>query len=103
MRAHRFPLELPVRYRRLGEDGWLDGKTENISHSGVLFRVEQPFDVDTPVEIRITLPFAIPTGTASEVVCQARIVRAEMRSAGPPAVLAAAFSQQRLVPVGNHA
>ncbi len=100
MRAQRFPLQLPVRYRRTGEAGWLDGKTENISHSGVLFRVQQPFDVDTTIEIRITLPLAVAAGAASEVVCQARIVRAETRPAAPPA-LAAAFSEQRLVPLPN--
>jgi len=98
MRAQRFPLKLSIRYRRVGEAGWLDGKTENISDSGVLFRVEQPFDVDTPIEIRITLPARTP----SEVVGQARIVRAEIRPAGPPAALAAEFSQQRLVPFPNH-
>jgi len=102
MRAQRFPLELPIRYRRVGEAGWLDGKTENISHSGVLFRVDQPFDIDTPIEIRIALPLTIPAGTASEVIGQARIVRTETRPAGPRAALAAAFSRPRLVPVPNH-
>ena len=98
VRAQRFPLELPVRYRRVGETVWLDGKTENISHSGVLFRVEQPFDVDTPVEIRITLPATTSGSTGSEVLCQARIVRAEVRP-DPTVALAAAFSREQLVPV----
>ena len=101
MRAQRFPLELPVRYRRVGEDVWLDGQTENISRSGVLFRVEQPFDVDTAVEIRIALRATSPGSAGSEVICQARIVRAEVRR-DPTVALAAAFSQQQLVPVPNH-
>ena len=100
MRAQRFPLELPIRYRRVGDLEWLDGITEDISHSGVLFRVEQTFDVDTAIDVRIVLPAAMPAGTASEVVCQARIVRAEM-SRAERAALAAAFSQQRLIPLPN--
>src|SRR5438093_1219765 len=48
MRATRFPLRLPVRYRPLGKPEWRQGQTENISHSGALFRVEAPLPVDTP-------------------------------------------------------
>src|SRR3974390_2499968 len=36
-RAQRFNLQLPLRYRRVGEEGWRSGTTENISRSGMLF------------------------------------------------------------------
>src|SRR3974390_258670 len=36
-RAQRFNLHLPLRYRRVGEQGWRNGTTENISRSGMLF------------------------------------------------------------------
>src|SRR5580693_43962 len=36
-RAQRFQLHLPLRYRRLGEQQWHVGTTENISRSGLLF------------------------------------------------------------------
>lgn len=55
MRATRFPLRLPVRYRPLGKPEWHQGQTENISHSGALFRVEAPLPVDTRVEFRLVL------------------------------------------------
>lgn len=105
MRAQRFALELPVRYRPVGEAEWLDGKTENISHSGVLFHAEKSLGIDTPIEIKIALPVATPAGAGSEVICRARIVRTETREAEPPAALAAAFSECQLVrdPVPNHA
>jgi hypothetical protein len=94
MRAERFPLELPVRYRRVGEAAWLQGTTQNISYSGVLFHADEPLDVDTLVEISITLAVAAP----SQVLCQARIVRAEARPSGPPAALSAAFLEYQLFP-----
>jgi len=101
VRAQRFPLDLPLRYRRVGETVWMDGTTENISHSGVLFRVGKPLDVDSPVEIRITLPATSQSSPGSQVICQARIVRAEMRS-DQSIALAAAFSRQQLVPTQIH-
>src|SRR5919201_4493816 len=55
MRATRFPLRLPVRYRPLGKPEWQQGQTENISHTGALFRVEAPLPVDTRVEFRLVL------------------------------------------------
>ena len=55
MRATRFPLRLPVRYRPLGKPEWQQGQTENISHSGALFRVEALLPVDTRVEFRLVL------------------------------------------------
>lgn len=101
MRAQRFPLDLPVRYCRVGETVWMDGTTENISHSGVLFRVGQPLDIDSPVEIRITLPATSPGSPGSQIICQARIVRAEMRR-DQSIALAAAFLRQQLVPAQIH-
>ena len=55
MRATRFPLRLPVRYRPLGKPEWQQGQTENVSHTGALFRVEAPLPVDTRVEFRLVL------------------------------------------------
>jgi hypothetical protein len=55
MRATRFPLRLEVRYRPLGKPDWQQGQTENISHSGALFRADAPLPVDTRVEFRLVL------------------------------------------------
>ena len=40
-RAQRFNLQLPLKYRPIGEDDWRAGTTENISRSGMLFRAEE--------------------------------------------------------------
>jgi PilZ domain-containing protein len=93
MRAHRFPLTLPIRCRRAGEDGWMEGVTINISSSGVLFRTSEPLDVDTQVEMAIALgESATPEG---ELWCDGHIVRIDAGDSTTPS-MAAAFSRYDL-------
>jgi hypothetical protein len=75
MRASRFPLHLPLRYRPIGEPEWLEGTIENISHSGVFFHVDDILQPDTGVEFRLRLPSETPTNGAPEVSCRGRVVR----------------------------
>jgi hypothetical protein len=71
-RAQRFALELVLRYRRPGQTAWSEGRTENISRSGVLFRADGPLPVDAALELSFVLPVGkAPTG----VRCRGRIVR----------------------------
>ena len=90
MRAQRFPLELSVRYRCIGESEWLTSTTENISRSGMLFHGVRPLDVDTQIEISIAMPHVAPASAAAEVRCRAQIVRIAP-SSGQQTVMAAAF------------
>ena len=55
-RATRVLLRLPVRYRVVGATDWREGKTENISRSGVLFLADDLIAVDSEVELSFTLP-----------------------------------------------
>jgi PilZ domain-containing protein len=81
MRAPRFPLTLPVRYRSLGASEWHVGQTQNISRSGVLVRAEDGVDVDTPVELRVELPVTFASGSDSaEIWCRGRVVRTVCQS-----------------------
>jgi CheY-like chemotaxis protein len=78
-RAQRFQLHLPLRYRRLGESQWHEGKTENISRSGMLFQADlQGDDALQPhsqLEINLVLPAEIAGLSATEVVCRGEVVR----------------------------
>ena len=74
-RAQRFNLQLPLRYRRLGEPGWRKGTTENISRSGLLFRAEEALQPNAQVEINLVLPVEIAGLAATEVVCRGEVVR----------------------------
>lgn len=64
-----------MRYRVTGNLAWRDGRTVNISDSGVLFRAEDPLVVDTRIEIRLVLPSPATEGSQPEISCQGRIVR----------------------------
>jgi hypothetical protein len=75
MRALRYNLELSVRYRPAGGVGWLDGTTQNVSASGVLFHASTPLAANTSVELRLALPVGTAPDAFSEVICNGRIVR----------------------------
>ncbi len=95
LRAPRFQLHLPLKYRRLDEDRWHNGETRNISRSGLLFQAEgelQPRDLQPNVqlEINLVLPAEIAGLSPTEVVCRGEIVRT-VQAAGeriPPALAA---------------
>ena len=71
-RAKRFDVPVPLRYRLAGTAAWSEGRIENISRSGLLFRAERPLPVDTAVE----MTFALPVGPAGrDLFCRGRIVR----------------------------
>jgi CheY-like chemotaxis protein len=74
-RAQRFNLNLPLRYRLLGEEHWRLGTTENISRSGLLFRAEEMLQPSSQLEINLVLPAEIAGLSAAEVICRGEIVR----------------------------
>ena len=95
MRAPRFPLECPLRYRSIGSSQWICGMTENIGRSGVLFRTDRIVDVETNVEVEITLTWE---AGGSQLSCSGRVVRAEPRFARPWGV-AVTFLEAELRPL----
>jgi hypothetical protein len=74
-RAQRFYLQLPLRYRRLGEEEWHVGTTENISRSGMLFEADELLQLAAQLEINLVLPAEIAGLSATEVVCRGEVVR----------------------------
>jgi len=74
-RAQRFDFQLPLRYRASGETAWQEGRTENISRTGVLFWVGRSMEAHTPVEISFEMPVEVGGERGAEVVCQGEIVR----------------------------
>ncbi len=74
-RATRFDLHLPLKYRLVGESGWREGTTENISRSGMLFQAEEVIAPNAQLEINLVLPAEIAGLAAAEVVCRGEVVR----------------------------
>ncbi len=66
---------MTIRYRGAGEVNWQQGRVENISRSGVLFRAEHLLEPKTPVEMKFALPVEISHEAAAEVICSGIIVR----------------------------
>lgn len=54
---------------------WHDGKTENISRSGVLIRAEDYLPEQAEVECRLTLAVESLRGQTAELSCRGHVVR----------------------------
>jgi hypothetical protein len=78
--SDRFPIEREVRYRvlnkRSGEETG-DGKTINISSSGVLFTAEHMLLPGRRMELAISWPAQLNNKTALKLVARGRVVRFE--------------------------
>jgi two-component system, cell cycle sensor histidine kinase and response regulator CckA len=74
-RAQRFQLHLPLRYRRIGENAWHQGTTENISRSGMLFKADEVLQPSAQLEINLVLPAELAGLSPTEVVCRGEVVR----------------------------
>lgn len=98
MRAPRYIIGLPFFYRRKGKRAWLEGRTENISRTGVLFRTEQLVDQQTPIEMRFSLPAEVSGEPAALVACRGLVVRV-VPAATPDALpaVAATISKYRII------
>src|SRR5579864_2095972 len=93
-RVQRFHIQLPLRYRRLGEKEWHAGTTENISRSGMLFEGDEVLQPAAQLEINLVLPQEIAGLSSTEVVCRGEVVRTvEQRGETPSPALAARILQ----------
>jgi len=75
LRARRFSIQTVLRYRATSDGNWHEGRTENISQSGVLFRAENAVPPRTPLEMRFVLPLAMSVERPAEVLCRGVVVR----------------------------
>jgi PAS domain S-box-containing protein len=101
-RATRFDLHLPLKYRLVGESGWREGKTENISRSGMLFQAEEPIAPNAQLEINLVLPAEIAGLSAAEVVCRGEVVRTVDKESGTVSPTLAAKILQYHFQHGSH-
>lgn len=98
VRAPRFPLQLAVRYRQVGANGWCLGCTENISRSGVLVRTDGPVEVDVPIELRLEMPVIPAHHEPAEIWCRGRVVRTIASADQPSTRYAVAIEEYDFLP-----
>jgi len=97
-RARRFPLHFRVYYRETNSPIWFEGRTENISHTGMLFRCSCPLRLEIVVELRLKLAVGIGDDYPAEVFCKGTVVRVERGRVLPaPTALAVAIQRYRIV------
>lgn len=95
-RARRYALHLLLRYRTGTSAEWQDGRTENISSSGVLFEGTPGLQLNDLVELNMTMPGTVDD-TPSRLVCVGRVVRhQDQRGASRQPAFAVAFSDYRI-------
>ena len=96
-RAQRFPIRIPVHYREPGGRAWVEGKTENISRSGVLLRTESVLSPKTKVEMKLDPQVVIMDKARCEIFCEGEVVRTEeSKSRGAPLAVAVTIQHYRL-------
>jgi len=76
-RAPRYSIRVAMLYRLPGNKQWRQGRTENISRSGVLFRTDRQMTVEAPIEMLLALPVEVAGGRNASVICRGRVVRME--------------------------
>jgi hypothetical protein len=98
-RAPRYQVGIRLRYRPVGESIWREGKSENISRTGVLFQPEAALSRDTPIEMLLEMPAAV-AASAGMLIRRGRIVRGVPPSSleDRPAYAAAAFDYDYVHP-----
>jgi hypothetical protein len=76
VRATRYTVAMPLKYRRVGEEEWHTGVAENISQTGIFFRTDRALTEEEVIEINFTLR-ALPGPENSAKACTAIIVRSD--------------------------
>jgi hypothetical protein len=91
-RAARFLVQLPVRYRTADSTEWHEARTENVSHTGVLFRTKSILKPSTMVDVRLEVPPTRADGSHAEVICKCEVVRVDKKTRGNKNSPALAFA-----------
>lgn len=91
-RAERFALPTSILYRPAGDIRWRQGRAENISRSGLLFRGVEPVDLQMPVEILMDVPEEVAGSAAGASLCRGQIVRQNPDERDAQQVFAATIS-----------
>src|SRR3569832_624308 len=73
-RERRHAYVVPVQYR-VGSGEWLEGTSENLSRSGMLFRADSGVEQGTTIEVQIEMPREITGDAETKVTCKATVAR----------------------------
>jgi hypothetical protein len=106
-RERRLRHSVPVQFRVSGSDEWLEGVTENISRTGLLFRGGVPLEVGCSLELILEMPREVAGEDGVRVVCEGSLVRVEATPAmrkckNPTFRMACSITMYRFIFDGEH-
>lgn len=90
VRERRLKHTVPVKYR-VGTGEWIEGTSENLSRSGLLFLGPTEPEIGAEIQIQLEMPEEI-AGEWAEVLCKATVARVTAVETGrknPPSFLIA--------------
>jgi hypothetical protein len=97
-RARRYALRFPVYFRELDSPTWIEGRTENISHTGVLFQSSSSLALESKIELRVQVTVGPGSRGPAEIHCKGVVVRLEQRNVPKTSLaLAVAMRGSRIV------
>jgi PilZ domain len=76
-RERRLRHRVSVLFRIPGSDEWIEGVTENISRSGLLFRSSSHLKVGSSMELILEMPHELTGDDNARVVCEGSLLRVE--------------------------
>jgi hypothetical protein len=88
-RAVRYDICTRIRFRVSGEKDWREGRTKNISASGVLFGADYFVEPLTGVEMKFAFSGLLGGAKSAEAFCRGTVVRVSMCANEPGTVLLA--------------
>jgi hypothetical protein len=74
-RERRLHHRVDALYRVAGVEDWLEGVTDNISRSGLLFRAGTVLEVGSSLELVFEMPRELTGEAPSQVMCRASVIR----------------------------
>lgn len=75
VRAQRFPIHAAMQYRAHGDRDWNSGTVENVSSTGLLFHGERPLEINSAIEVSVSLVGLLSGGRGGRIVGRGKIVR----------------------------
>jgi hypothetical protein len=70
-RAQRFPLGIPLYYRKGDMPDWHVCKTTNMSRTGILFQTDETIPINSILDIRVQFP------KMATLFCKGSVVRSQ--------------------------
>ena len=89
-------MQVPVRYRRRGDEPWSVGRTENLSRTGVLIRGVRLLPLQTPVEGLLNVPAGLVSDMDGDMAFIGTVARVVEAVGGSPGIGVAFLTARRV-------